>query len=217
MIEAGFISRENRFVAKVLLEGQVTRVYVPSTSRLTELFIEGNRVLLKDHGTSGRKYRYSIVWAQKEDYFIPLDSALPNSLFKESYLSGELSFLKLSGSLESEVKVSDRSRLDFKIGNTFIEVKGVSLEEAGIAYFPGAPTKRGIRHLEELARLSEDHGVMMVYIVVARAQAFSILCEDRAYLEAFNKYKDRINPVALVYEGYPRPRLKGQLPIIECS
>lgn len=217
MIEAEFISRENRFVAKVLLKGQVTKVYVPSTSRLSELFIKGNTVLLKDHGNSKRKYRYSIEWALKKDYYIPLDSALPNRLFKESYESGELSFLGLQGQLKSEVKVSDKSRLDFRIGQTFIEVKGVSLEEGGRAYFPGAPTERGIRHMEELARLSRDHDVMMVYIVVAKAQSFAINPDDQAYLDAFNKYKDKINPLALAYQGYPEPKLLGQLPIIECS
>lgn len=217
MIKASFLKRENRFVAKVMLGGKTLSAFVPSTSRLTELFFEGNTVLLKDHGDSNRKYRYSIEGALKEDYYIPIDSALPNRLFKESYLSGELSFLNLSGELTSEVKVSEKSRLDFRIGNTFIEVKGVTLEKNGVALFPGAPTSRGIRHLEELARLSKDYRVMMVYLILAKAQAFSILPEDLAYKKAFDEFKDRVNPVALVYEGYSKPKLKSQLPIIECS
>ncbi len=217
MIPAIFIKRQNRFVAEVELEGRTISVYVPSTSRFTEVFYRGNTVLLKDHGIGKRKYRYSIEGVLKEDYYIPIDSALPNRLFKESYLSGELSFLNLSGELTSEIKVSERSRLDFKIGDTYIEVKGVSLELDGLALFPGAPTERGIRHLRELARLSTDHRVMMVYLVVARARAFSILPQDRAYKEAFMELKDRINPVALAYEGFPLPRFKSQLPILECS
>ena len=33
-----------------------------------------------------------------------------------------------------------------------MEVKGVTLEEDGVAYFPDAPTLRGVRHVEELCR-----------------------------------------------------------------
>ena len=32
----------------------------------------------------------------------------------------------------------------------FVEVKGVTLEEGGAAYFPDAPTERGVKHVEEL-------------------------------------------------------------------
>ena len=33
----------------------------------------------------------------------------------------------------------------------FLEVKGVTLEEDGVAMFPDAPTERGAKHLLELA------------------------------------------------------------------
>ena len=46
------------------------------------------------------------------------------------------------------------SRFDFSImdGNiqSFLEVKGVTLEQDGIALFPDAPTLRGVKHLQEL-------------------------------------------------------------------
>lgn len=55
---------------------------------------------------------------------------------------------------KAEVKVGN-SRIDFQDGNTFIEVKGCSLVENGVAMFPDAPTERGRRHLEELIKLKE--------------------------------------------------------------
>ena len=57
-------------------------------------------------------------------------------------------------------KVFGKSRIDFFVhrpqdgenSGRFIEVKGVTLEEGGVAMFPDAPTERGIKHLEELMR-----------------------------------------------------------------
>ena len=38
----------------------------------------------------------------------------------------------------------------------FLEVKGVTLEEDGIARFPDAPTQRGVKHIEELIASRKD-------------------------------------------------------------
>ena len=52
------------------------------------------------------------------------------------------------------------SRFDFyaetQQQRMFIEVKGVTLEENGVAMFPDAPTERGIKHLDELAQAVRD-------------------------------------------------------------
>lgn len=45
----------------------------------------------------------------------------------------------------------------------FIEVKGVTLENNGIAMFPDAPTKRGTKHVKEMARAVQE-GLCRVYI-----------------------------------------------------
>lgn len=37
-----------------------------------------------------------------------------------------------------------------------MEVKGCTLEIDGIGYFPDAPTERGVKHLQELARAAGD-------------------------------------------------------------
>ncbi|MBE6633677.1 MAG: DNA/RNA nuclease SfsA, partial [Ruminococcaceae bacterium] len=63
------------------------------------------------------------------------------------------------------------SRLDFYLENTvgeriFVEVKGVTLEEAGVVSFPDAPTERGIKHLRELARAVEAGYRACVFFVI---------------------------------------------------
>ena len=37
-----------------------------------------------------------------------------------------------------------------------MEVKGVTLEEDGVARFPDAPTQRGVKHVEELIRARQE-------------------------------------------------------------
>ena len=37
-----------------------------------------------------------------------------------------------------------------------LEVKGCTLERGGIGYFPDAPTGRGVKHLNELARAARE-------------------------------------------------------------
>ena len=53
-----------------------------------------------------------------------------------------------------------RSRFDFNLEKgerrILLEVKGVTLEQDGLARFPDAPTLRGAKHLEELSRAREE-------------------------------------------------------------
>ena len=44
--EAMFVSRENRFVATVLMDGEEVRVHVKNTGRCGEILLPGTRVVL---------------------------------------------------------------------------------------------------------------------------------------------------------------------------
>lgn len=47
-----------------------------------------------------------------------------------------------------------------------MEVKGVTLEEDGVALFPDAPTQRGIKHLEGLSRaVGEGYGAALLLVI----------------------------------------------------
>lgn len=48
----------------------------------------------------------------------------------------------------------------------FMEVKGVTLEENGVAMFPDAPTERGIKHLNGLARaVGEGYAAYALFVI----------------------------------------------------
>ena len=171
MEEAIFLNRENRFIAMVEKDNQQIRVHVPNTGRCRELFIPGVKVLLEGADPAKkRKTPYSLVTVYKGDLPINIDSQAPNTLAAE-YFDGE-PYLKGFGkilSYEREVKHGN-SRFDFYLkgseGEGFLEVKGVTLEEEGLAKFPDAPTVRGAKHIRELGDMAAEGKCCGVLFVV---------------------------------------------------
>ncbi|MDD4264165.1 MAG: DNA/RNA nuclease SfsA, partial [Firmicutes bacterium] len=51
------------------------------------------------------------------------------------------------------------------------EVKSVTLVENGVALFPDAPTKRGVKHVNELIRLKQSGYNAAVLFIVQRSDA----------------------------------------------
>ena len=91
----------------------------------------------------------------------------------------------------SEMCIRDRygtSRFDFYVETPqqklFIEVKGVTLEENGIAMFPDAPTERGIKHLDELAQ-AVRYGYAAAVIFVIQMRGVNCFTPNRRTHAAF--------------------------------
>ena len=62
-----------------------------------------------------------------------------------------------------------------------MEVKGVTLEEEGIARFPDAPTERGVKHLEELIRCREAGYEAYVLFVIQMKGIHAFAPNDRTH------------------------------------
>lgn len=172
-IEKGvFLSRPNRFIAEVLIKGEKERVHVKNTGRCRELLTEGVTVWLEASDNPDRKTKYDLVAAEKQrqgqaPLLVNMDSQIPNAAAEEWLKKGELF---------SEQAVIRReftygaSRFDFRIEDkgrvSFLEVKGVTLETDGIAYFPDAPTERGVKHIHELmAAHREGYGAYLLFVI----------------------------------------------------
>ena len=156
IVEARFISRPNRFVALVNLDGKETAVHVKNTGRCKELLTNGAVVYLEDSLNDNRKLRHSLVAVMKGDMLVNMDSQAPNVVAKEWLTSGEA---KLTGLDTLDVVKGEqtfgKSRFDFYIKDIngregYLEVKGVTLENDGVVSFPDAPTERGVKHINEL-------------------------------------------------------------------
>lgn len=172
---AVFLFRKNRFIAEITVDGIPQLCHVKNTGRCKELLIPGARIFVQDFGPdTARKTRYDLISVYKENFgrtgktqLINIDSQAPNKIFREWLDTGTwqnpLTYIKPEYTYGN-------SRFDFYMesGNTKIlaEVKGVTLEEGQIAYFPDAPTERGLRHIRELCKsVQEGYQAMAVFIV----------------------------------------------------
>lgn len=86
--EGIFISRPNRFIAKVNIEGKETVVHVKNTGRCRELLTAGCKVYLSVSESPARKTGHDLISAVKErenlsPILINLDSQVPNDVAAE--------------------------------------------------------------------------------------------------------------------------------------
>ncbi|MBR3020208.1 MAG: hypothetical protein IKH57_24600 [Clostridia bacterium] len=81
---ATFLTRPNRFVARVSMDGREETVHVKNTGRCRELLIPGVDVWLTAPGTPGRKTIYDLVAVRKSNgLLINIDSQAPNKVARE--------------------------------------------------------------------------------------------------------------------------------------
>lgn len=171
IVKGIFVSRPNRFIAKVNIDGKEETVHVKNTGRCKEILIPGARVYLQKSDNPERKTAYDLTAVEKKtekgSILINIDSQIPNFCAYE--------FLPLSGLfsenalIRREVKYGN-SRFDIFVSDgerqAFIEVKGVTLEKNGTALFPDAPTQRGVKHIRELISAKKEGFEAYIMFVV---------------------------------------------------
>ena len=164
-----FLSRPNRFIAVVEIDGVEQRVHVKNTGRCRELLQPGNTVYLEKSSNPERKTAFDLIAVEKQvpggTRLVNMDSMAPNLAAKEWIEGGGLGPIQ---NLRAEATIGD-SRFDF-MGEydgrrAVVEVKGCTLEEDGIACFPDAPTERGVKHVRGLAELARA-GVRCIILIV---------------------------------------------------
>ncbi len=171
IIEGKFVSRPNRFIANVMVDGATQICHVKNTGRCGEL-LPGARVFLQRAEKAERKTKYDLISVYKSGMLINIDSQAPNRIFGEwaerSGFFGEPDLIRPECRYKS-------SRFDFYIESgkrkIFAEIKGVTLEEDGVVLFPDAPTARGVKHLRELMGCAAAGFEAHVFFVVQMERA----------------------------------------------
>lgn len=172
IIKASFVSRPNRFIAECIIGSETVVAHVKNTGRCRELLIPGATVYLDEPKGRERKTKYDLVAVEKvlpngEILLINMDSGAPNDSAAEFLKNGSL--FPNAAKIRREV-TKGNSRFDFcieeKEKTTYLEVKGVTLENYGVASFPDAPTERGVKHIEELISLKEQgFGAAILFVI----------------------------------------------------
>ena len=154
------LDRPNRFLGRVILEGEVVEAFIPNPGRMYELMVKGALVYLRENQGPHRKTRFDLIAVKYQGLTISIDSNLPNRFIKQQLSEHKLDFFKDYETVIPEPKIFE-GRLDFKLqGNevTLIEVKSCTLVEDRRAIFPDAPTSRGARHMYSLSKVL-DQGI----------------------------------------------------------
>ena len=138
-----FLSRPNRFIAKVMMDGKEVTAHVKNTGRCRELLAAGARLVLERSDNPLRKTAASVIGVYKGDRLVNMDSQAPNlAAFEWAQAGADGLFGKI------------------------LEVKGVTLVADGVARFPDAPTARGVKHLEELASCRRaGNGAAVLFVI----------------------------------------------------
>lgn len=161
-----FLARPNRFIARIEIDGEEKICHVKNTGRCRELLIPGVTVYVQEADFEHRKTKYDLIGVCKGNRLINMDSQVPNKVFHEWLEKG---YFQQLHRIKPEYTFQN-SRFDFYLEagqrKILVEVKGVTLEEEGVALFPDAPTQRGIKHLQELSQsLEAGYEAYVVFII----------------------------------------------------
>ena len=161
-----FLSRPNRFIAHIEIDGAVEICHVKNTGRCRELLVPGCTVWCQRSDNPNRKTKFDLIAVQKGDRLINMDSQAPNKAAGEWLRGGGLGEIS---ELRPEVKHGD-SRYDFSFlkdgKRCFLEVKGCTLEEDGVCAFPDAPTERGAKHIRGLTEAAlAGYGAYILFVI----------------------------------------------------
>ncbi len=162
-----FMDRINRFVVKVKINDREDYAHINNTGRLKSLFVPGFISFCMP--INGRKLKYRL-FAMGDSYnksFSVIDTSLHMRAFEKI----------VEKKLIDEVKDFDFRRnprfgnsvFDYLLFNKkekiVVEIKSAVMLENGFSMYPDAPTRRGIRHFQELIKLRKDGLKTMIVFV----------------------------------------------------
>lgn len=199
LIPATLVRRYKRFLADVTLaDGTTVTAHCPNPGSMMGLDAPGLPAWLSRSDDPKRKLAHTLEVLELPDGAVGIHTGRPNALVAEAIEAGVIAELAGYGSMRREVKYGTNSRVDLLLEGhpddprpAWVEVKNVHLRrETGphpsAAEFPDSVTKRGAKHLVDLAErvAAGDRAVMVFCVQRTDCDHFRVAGDiDPAYLE----------------------------------
>jgi sugar fermentation stimulation protein A len=181
------VSRPNRFVMFVKAGNRVLRCHCPTTGRLGDFELKGLPCLYSTATNKKRKTAHTvdaISTSIDPPSWIGINQTAANRYIEFFLTQGALS-LMASGSVKREVKLG-KSRIDFLVGDVYVEVKTLLIMLPGPATIPRVKQSRFdsfgrlIRHMDELRRsLATGKRAVIILCYLYNAKPFEPPREDK--------------------------------------
>ncbi len=223
LLSGKFLRRYKRFLVDVeLADGSVLTVHCPNTGSMRGCLEQGNQVFLSRSDNPKRKYPFTLEMIEVKGVWVGVNTVRTNHLAREAFAGGIVTEFGEIDSIEAEVTVSDKSRLDFLLhrsqGDIYVEVKNCTMVEEGRAMFPDAVTARGVKHLQELMVLRDKGFAAALFFCVQRMDG--MVFSSAAHIDPI--YADTLQQAAargvkiLAYQAEVGPeeiRVRHSLPV----
>ncbi len=223
---ATLVKRYKRFLADVQLDdGAVLTVHCPNSGSMLGCSKPGLPVVISLSNNQKRKYPWTLELVQVDRHWVGVNTSLTNKLVHEALNNGQIDNFAAISSITPEIKISEKSRLDFmiehkdKTNTTYLEVKNCSLAQNETALFPDAVTARGTKHLEELIHLLQQGYNAAILFCIQRedVHVFQPAADiDPKYAETLHKAAEAGVKI-LAYKAHVSPSeiyIQQEVPVI---
>lgn len=206
---ANLVRRYKRFLADVdLPDGELLTVHCPNSGSMLGCREPGIEVCISQSDNPKRKYLHTLELVRPGKSWIGINTSRTNSLVREALENGVIKEIPSISTIQSEVKTSAHTRLDFLIHThekekIYLEVKNCTMAEGSRAMFPDAVTERGTKHLNELMGLKKSgHGAAVLFCVQRSDTNCFVPASgiDPLYTETLRKAKDE-GVLVLAYQA----------------
>ena len=180
------------------MTGETVTAHCANPGAMLGLNMPGIPVWCSTTDDPKRKLKYGLELVEVDAGHGPaqvgINTGHPNKLVAEALADDRIGELAGYDSLRREVRYGENSRIDILLERDgappcYVEIKNVHLvRQAGLAEFPDSVTKRGAKHLGELAQVVRDDGRAVMLYVVQRGdcERFSLAADiDPGYAAAF--------------------------------
>ena len=197
--KATLVRRYKRFLSDMLLpNGTKVVAHCANSGSMLGLTEPGSEVWLSPNTNPKAKLDWRWELVRTNGHLVGINTSHPNRIVEAASEGDEIAELRGYESIRREVRYGLNSRIDLLLEAPdkepcFVEVKNVTLKRKDHAEFPDAVTKRGEKHLRELACMRADGNRALMFYLVQRGDcnSFRLAADlDPAYTKTFLEARD---------------------------